>query len=80
VNSQIQTAFVVASIAIGCAIQPLAGHDPSAGRLGGRNPLGALNEVVRSREQRKLDGQCFIRLTQTAKTEHSDGCSGPVKL
>ncbi len=79
-NSSVQTAFLVVSIAIGCAIQPVAGHDPLAGRLAGRNPISAIKEVLRSREQRKADGQCFSRLTRAAVIEHRDGCFVPVAL
>ncbi len=73
-NNPVQAAIIVIAIAIGCAMQPVTGHDPSAGKLGGRNPLGAINEVLRSRNQRKLDASCFIRLTQTALTAHPDAC------
>ena len=60
-DSSVQTGFIIAAIAIGCAMQPVQGHDPAGARLSGRNPLSAISDVLRSREKRKLDDQCFVR-------------------
>lgn len=74
--TQLQTAFAVVAVAIGCTMLPVTGHDPSGGRLSGRNPLSAINDVVRSREQRKADAKCFVTLTHAALVAHRDGCEG----
>lgn len=72
--NQIQMSFLVLAMGMGCAMLPLSGHDPSGGKLGGRNPLGAINDVLRSRDQRRVDGECFGTLTRDALIAHRDGC------
>jgi hypothetical protein len=69
-DSSVQTGFIIAAITIGCAMQPIQGHDPAAARLSGRNPLSAINDVLRTREQRRLEGKCFGSATRAVFVGH----------